>query len=167
MDKNTLYPIYEMIHVPFWQEKWFYIVLCVAGLLFFFLLLVFAFYFYKKRFTSKGIPVHVEALNELKKLEESLKKDILSKTFYFKLTWILKRYLNGRYGYDVYGKTDSELITFLEKTSLNQELFEKVQLILTGSEVIKFANELAIEERMKADVKRSVEFVKNTMQSKG
>ena len=163
MDENTLFPIYGMRHIPFWQTKLFYtsvsaVVLCI---------LFFVGWFIIKKFMKpkkEKRPAWEVALDELAEIEAQLsEKGMQGKTFYFRLTWMFKRYLSERYGFDVYGKTDDELLLYLEGSGLAPELVDDLKAILEGSSVIKFANEQALKERMQRDLVASSEFIKKTI----
>ena len=162
MDKNALYPIYGMVHVPFWQTTTFYVVMI---LLFVVLLSSGAWYGIKKYRASKKtkLPAWDVALQELFEIEQLVGKgEILGKTFYFRLTWVFKRYLTDLYSFDVYGKTDDELLLYLEGAGLSYDLVQELKVIFEGSSAIKFAQQQAVQDRMRRDLAASVEFVKKT-----
>ena len=162
MDKNNLFSIYGMWHVPLWQTNYFYGVLAIGGI---FLMTLILWYGIKKYRASKrkGESPWDVALKELVDIEQTLSgKEMLGKTFYFRLTWMFKRYLNARYGYDVYGKTDGELVSFLEITGLAPNLVQDIRRIFEGSSVIKFANEQVVQERIRNDLVASITFIKKT-----
>ncbi len=165
MSKSGLYPIYGTCHVPFWQTTEFYVVvlgLCVV------LFSVLLWYGAKKyRLSKKGCKEPWKtALNELEKIEkERVAGSVLGGTFYFKLTWVFKRYLSERYGFDVYGKTDEELLLYLEGAGLASKFVQDLSVIFEGSEVIKFAKEAVAQDRMERDLQASIEFIKNTTPS--
>lgn len=163
MDENALFPIYGVWHVPFWQTTAFYIAVASFGGV---VVLFFVLYGIKKFRASKQkkrLPWD-RALDEFAQVEQLLAgKGILGKTFYFKLTWIFKRYLSERYGFEVYGKTDGELLLHLEGSGLASDLTQELAVIFEGSTAIKFANEQAMHDRMKRDLVASIEFIKKTV----
>lgn len=163
MDTNGLYPIYDMWYIPFWQTKGFYTAVVVASVA---VLAVVVWYGLKKYRASKRkrkLPWDV-ALNELGTIEKDLsQKGMLGKTFYFRLSWVFKRYLNERYGFEVYGKTDKELIMYLEGTGLSLDLIQDLKVIFEGIGVIKFANQEAVKERINRDLSMSVALIKRTI----
>lgn len=167
MDNNSLYPIYEILHVPFWKTKAFLISVSIVG----FALFLFFLWFGIKKIRRNGYKkkqswdIAFDEFSQIGKQLEALA--ISSKSFYFKLTWAFKRYLHGRYGFDVYGKTDGELFLYLEGIGFPAVLIQDLQIIFEGSSTIKFANEQAVLERMKRDLDLSVEFIKKTMPTVG
>jgi len=152
-----------MWRVPWWQTNYFYGALAVIGI---FLVTLVIWYGVRKYRSSKrkGEPPWDVALKELTDIEQTLAgKGMLGKTFYFRLTWMFKRYINARYGFDVYGKTDRELISFLELVGFAPNLVQEIRLIFEGSAVIKFANEQAVQERIKNDLAASIAFINKTI----
>ncbi|MCK5632814.1 hypothetical protein KAH94_03630 [bacterium] len=162
MNKNELYPIYELWHVPFWQTKAFYIGL---GVLLAILISLFVWYGIKRyRLLKKPVKPSWEfALEELEDIKKKLLSgSILGKTFYFRLTWIFKQYFYARYNFNVFGKTDNEIWFYLEGSGLSQDLLESLKLIFEGSSVVKFANKEVAQERMQKDLQASIVFINKT-----
>ena len=163
VNTNELYPMYGMWHRPLWQTTSFYVVIgVVLGLV----IGLMAWYLFKKYKASqqRPTPPWQTAMDELLKLEQELtQKGILGKTFYFRLTWVFKRYLHERYGFEVYGKTDEELLMYLEGAGLATDLVNDLRVIFEGSLDIKFANQEAMIERLKRDLFMSMEFIKKTV----
>ena len=163
MDENSLYPIHGMKHIPFWQTTTFYMVVgfVVIILSSFFVWYLFKRYRLSKQKTKSAWDVALEELDQIK--EHFEKKGMSGKTFYFRLTWIFKRYLSGRYRFEVYGKTDEELLSYLEESGLASELVQDLNVVFEGSSTIKFANQQAAKERMARDLQVSIEFIKKTI----
>jgi len=162
MDDNSLYPIHGMRYIAFWQTTSFYVIVSVIG---FFFLLFIIWYFIRKYRSSKSEvkSAWVVALEELNQIQKQLLgKGMLGKTFYFRLTWVFKRYLSERYKLDVYGKTDDELMLYLEGSGLASDLVQDIRIIFEGSRTIKFANQKAAKERMDRDLKASIDFIEKT-----
>lgn len=166
MDKNALYPIYGIIYVPFWQTKIFYVISFIFCLLIVFFTGLFLFKRYKlsRSFKKPAWDIALEELLQIKKQLE--KKEILGKTFYFRLTWVFKRYLSDMYRFDVYGKTDEELLLYIEGSGLDQELVQDLRSIFEGNVTVKFANERAASEMMNRDLSASINFIEKTIPTK-
>ncbi len=163
MNTNDLYPSYGMWHRPFWQAMSFYILLAIVASL---ILGVILWYVFKKYRAAQQQPLSPwqTALIELLKLKQELaQKTILGKTFYFRLTWIFKKYLHERYGFEVYGKTDEELFMYLEGVGLSTDLVDDLRVIFEGSLDIKFAHQEAMLDRLNRDLEMSLEFIKKTV----
>jgi hypothetical protein len=87
-----------------------------------------------------------------------------AKVFYTKLTVIIKQYINKRYGFDVEGKTDREIVAFLdEQVIFPRDLIAILQDIFDHASHIKFANYAGLVEQMKQDLALSVRLVKESM----
>jgi len=161
VDKNALHPIYGIVYMPFWKTNIFFYILIALGVVF---IAFFVFFFVSRIPKNKKKSTYEVALQELSEIEKLLYEDnIFGKTFYFRLTWIFKRYLHDRYGFDVYGKTDKELLFYLESSGLSTDLVHDIQVIFEGSSFIKFAKGEVVLDRMKKDLKASKEFIHKTM----
>lgn len=163
MKANELYPPYGMWHRPFWQTTYFYV---VVGLVLCLILGAVVWYLIKRYRAQqrKPGPAWQTALDELLKLQQELtQKGILGKTFYFRLTWIFKRYLHERYACEVYGKTDEELLLYVEGKGLAIDLVHDLRVIFEGSVDVKFANQEAMIDRLNRDIVMSMECIKKTI----
>ena len=58
-------------------------------------------------------------------------------------------------------KTDAELIEYLIDAQVDQQIIDDIRYILRGSEVIKFANAQALQERIVADYDKVFLLVKD------
>ena len=161
MMQNGLYEIYSTWHVPFWQTTPFYIMVGVALLVVVFGLALLALRWIKARRARKTS--WEQALLELEQLSKSSMGVGSSKEFYVQLILIVKRYLYGRYGYNVSSKTDQELIAHLALTDISPDLLTKLCAIIDGSMMIKFANMQVIQEQMKRDLDVSISLIISTI----
>ncbi len=162
-DKIELYDIYDLWHVPFWQTKTFLNV-CYAIITCFVVLI--AYFVYKKWFRKKAIPLTsweyaLQELHDLKKIDYKTKEE--GKQFYFKMTAILKNYFSARYLFDVEGKTDQELVSFLKEQDVHQECKECINEIAQGCIYIKFANQIAMQEQIKNHLDLSINMITVTI----
>lgn len=162
MDKNGLFPIYGLEHVPFWKTKLFYYGLFFLGAVFISVVVWYLFKKYRsvKKEKRSAADIALKELAEIEKLVVDNK--ILGQTFYFRLTWIFKRYLHDHYGFDVYGKTDSELLLYLGSSGVDESLIHEIEIIFEGSSFIKFAKEQVVQVRMKKDLNNSIAFINKT-----
>ena len=161
MTEQGLYDIYGTWHVPFWQTKAFYYGVGLIGLLILFASL---YIIIKKLCSQKRTKTSWDhALDELEQLR---KNKVISaergKEFYFAVTDILKRYLQARFEYTTQGKTDEELLHYLEKSDFPRDLLTDLRTIFSGSTTIKFANVQALQEQIEQDLERSFSFIKKT-----
>lgn len=166
MDKNGLYDIYSVWHVPFWQTSWFYwtmiclaIVLCVV-------LRWGAYRWYGLR-NKQPITPWQKALRSITKLQnKTYATQQEGKQCYFVLTTTLKQYLEERFAYPIAHKTDEEVAAYLEQQQLEQNIKKNVQEILRGCLLIKFANEQAVNEQIQKHLALAKETVVSTIPQK-
>lgn len=164
MNKHGLYDIYGSYHVPFWQTKAFY----VSSGICFCLLLAFLIWQAWKKFRARKqmLPSWERALRELEQLKKSNVASVSQgKQFYCTLTSLFKKYLDERFGFDCQGKTDEELLSYLEQKEFPATLLNELRVIIMGSIIIKFANAQAIQEQIVLDLSRSVTFIRQTIPS--
>lgn len=158
---DGLYGIYGLVGKPFWQTKFFYIILAVIFLIVF----MFIVYIVVKKYKNsrpKELP-DKRALRELLELKNLLLQDKIShKNFYLNLTCIIKQYLFGRFGYDLFGLTDNELIKFLRDNNFDLGLLEGIKEMFLSMEVIKFANAQVVKNLMEKDLTICVDLVNKT-----
>jgi hypothetical protein len=167
-EKTGLYENYGLWHVPFWQTHKFkmamqiclsLVALCIVALL------IKKYLVYRKR---KKLPIWDQALLELTHLKKEHKVDVVhGKEFYATVSAILKGYLHERFGYDVIGKTDAEVVAYLEqKQDCDNRILEEVKALLHGGVVIKFANAQAAQEQIEHDYLRAVTIIQRTIPEK-
>lgn len=160
VNKLDLYDIYGMWYIPFWQTKLFWVIISIILLLFF---VVFMGIVIKKwRAKKQKVTPWDEALCSLNAIKDIVNSS-QGKQFYFSLTIILKRYLSNRYGFDVYGKTDEELLCYLASNHFPAELLLLVESVFSGGVYIKFANAQALREQLERDYSNSFQIVKQTI----
>ena len=162
MDDRGLYPIYGMWHKPFWQTKLFYFIVAAFFALILFLIL---FFLIKKCIARKRKKSAWEiALLELERIKMLLLQNKISaEGFYVSLTSVLKNYFHGRYGYDIFGKTDEELVAFLENKKFDSLLLENMKSMFGSLKFVKFAKKEAAKEVMEKDLKICLDIVQKTI----
>ncbi|MFC1842477.1 DUF4381 family protein [Candidatus Dependentiae bacterium] len=162
LSKKDLSPIYGLWHKPFWQTTLFYGLL---GFVFVCIVCILLWLFirrYKKRKAQKTS--WQKALFELENLQKIFAEEkISSQGFYLSLTEIIKKYLFNRFGYDLFGYTDWEVIKFLEDKKFNKNLLENIAHMFESMQVVKFAAKSAAKEMIKKDLQRSFDLVKKTV----
>src|SRR5579885_440075 len=151
--QQELYGIYPMWHVPFWQTTTFYVLmaLIISALLVTVIIVLIR----RAKARKNKLMIWDKALQELQEMRTQY--DVTqAKEYYAVLSLILKKYLHGRYGYDVYSKTDQELLEYLATTPFPPALIAQLQSIVEGSVLVKFANAQAIQEQMQRDFNTSI-----------
>lgn len=157
---EQLYDIYSTWHMPWWQSAWMYcllggVILCVGVAALLYVLRI------RRRRAIKPWDKALIALNRLH--EQGLTTVVHSKEFYTALTILLKTYLQDRYGFNLVGTTDEEIMVYLERQSFDPSLLESLRAIFNGSVIIKFANASAIKEQIECDFAASREFIYKTI----
>ena len=164
MTEQGLYDIYGTWHIPFWQTKifWAIIIALISFLCFCVVWYCVRRFFWKKHdetFYDKALrELHVLLLTKVINKEDG-------KLFYFKITAILKTYLDNRYGFTLAGKTDQEVILFLEKSCFPSELLSSARDIFTGCLRIKYADEQAVQDQVARDFHSAELIIKQTCPS--
>ncbi len=145
-----LYDIYGLWHVPFWQRTWFIVcmVLLVSALLFGVCYLLIKQYKAKK----PPIPAWKQALQRLQELKrtEMLKKE-KSERYYVQLTKLIKEYMSDQFGTNIRSLTDQQMCAYIDERTLYNKQKEQLKQIFSAGELIKFANQDAIEQQMLDD----------------
>lgn len=165
LDSNGLYDIYPLWHVPFWQTIWFYsAVIVIIALLF----LVCMLFLYRK-FLRRSVPLlppwerALQALYKLQQQKYSSEED--GKLCYFKLTDIIKQYVQERFDIPMQGKSDQEALLFLENNNMPL-VYEPFKEIVQGCLYIKFANQQAMQEQIQRHIALAITIVNQTKPEK-
>jgi len=166
-EKTGLYENYGLWHVPFWQTAQFQLAVKIAGgaiALIIVVLLVRKYLHYRKR---KKLSLWDQALLDLSHLKKEHKVDVAhGKEFYVSVCAILKNYFCNRFGYDITGKTDAEVIDYLQQKHGDEQTVEDMKMVLQGSEIIKFANAQAAQEQIEQDYVRAIAIITKTIPEK-
>ncbi len=107
------------------------------------------FLWYRRRQQGKGIlsvrqapprPAHEIALEALARLEAS---DLLArgevKAFYIEVSEIIRRYVEGRYGFIALEMTTEELLEALHRAGVSGEIYDLFRIFLDRCDLVKFA----------------------------
>lgn len=166
-EKTGLYENYGLWHVPFWQTHKFQlaveiccgvVVLCIVAML------IKKYLAYRKR---KKLPLWDQALLDIRTLKNENKVSAAyGKEFYLFISALLKKYLHERFAYDVLGKTDEEVVQYLEKHHADPQMIEEIKILLQGGTIIKFANGQAIQEQIDHDYVRIIGIIQRTIPEK-
>jgi len=164
-ETTGLYENYGVWHVPFWHTQWFIIAVKVAIGLFLCLVCLLLVRWYIVLQRRKKLSPKEQLLADLEALKSENKVSVaLGKEFYSSLSDIIKRYFFYCYGYDVLTKTDAELLHYLQQEQVDEAVVQEMKDILRGSEIIKFANAQAAQERILADYERVLGMVRKTVE---
>lgn len=145
---DQLHDIYDLWHIPFWQTRAFKLSLII--IIFLMLLLIGSIVFKRIYRRYRTLKPWDQAILDLEQLQKKIAL-LDAKEFYTRLTTILKTYLRDRYGFDVMGKTDDELIHYLSTTDFPVTLLERLQALLARSAAHKFAANPAVSNNLMLD----------------
>lgn len=164
-EKTGLYENYGLWHVPFWQTQKFQLMLELCGLfvaLIVVAILIKKYLAYRKR---KKLSSWDQALLALRTLKSDNKVSAEhGKEFYLAVSALLKKYLHERFGYDLLGKTDAEVVRYLQEYhDTDAALVEEINLLLQGGVIIKFANAQAVQGQIEHDYVRAVGIIQRTI----
>jgi hypothetical protein len=166
-EKTGLYENYGLWHVPFWQTEKFQLGIKIAAAVLLFLCVAYVVRKYVQYRRRKRLPLWDQALADLNQLKQEHKVDVLyGKEFYVTVSALLKKYFYDRFGYDVIGKTDDEMIQYLQEHYPDTQSIEDIKALLQGSVIIKFANVQAAQEQIDHDYVRSIAIITRTIPEK-
>ena len=109
-------------------------------------------------------PAHVTALKELKKLKsESLWQNGMVKEYYTRLTGIIRKYIERRFGITAMERTSREIITELNSNvTLPKEVIALLEQCFYLADLVKFAKARPGEEYHEMSLNTGFRFVKAT-----
>jgi hypothetical protein len=163
-EKTGLYENYGMWHVPFWQTSTFKIIMEVVGCVAVLVLLVYLVRMYIRYKKRKKLPAWEQALTDLRVLKiEQKVHPAQGKEFYAAVSEVIKRYLAARFAYDVLGKTDAEVVNYLQEIQADESIVNDIKAIVQGAEIIKFANAQAAQEQINTDYDRITSIITRTI----
>lgn len=107
------------------------------------------------------VPPEVEALQALDALAADGR--LAAKDYYFRLSAVLRRYMERRYGFPAEEMTSEELLPMLATLELDSGLTREVKTFCGRSDLIKFAGAPAGRSRMQDDLALVRRFVEQTV----
>jgi hypothetical protein len=162
MNAQDLYEMYDFWHEPFWQTLWFKLSVGSLFIVIFLWLIVFVWRLVRAR--KKKSPVWEVAFARLNDFQaRDLENPEVRRLIYDEMTRLLKEYCAQRYGWDVGGLTDKEIIIFLSSKQVDFRLQHAFEQVVRGCELIKFAHESVNRDRVLADCALSEEFIRATI----
>ena len=111
---------------------------------------------------SPYIPPHKTAMNEIEKLrsDESLPSED-SKSYYTRLTDILRKYMQGRYGFNAMEMTTEEIISELENVN-DKEAINELHDLFTTADLVKFAKAKPELSESDKNLLNAITYIQNT-----
>ena len=138
----------------------------------FILLFAVAFYYWRKKRGGRGLfeevsgpsrPAHEIALADLQALVDSdLLKNGEVKTFYVRLSDIIRKYLEGRYFIVAIEMTTFEITLRLQQTEMDENDSGSIRRLLENCDLVKFAKHIPNPEDTNADIESAFSIVERT-----
>lgn len=112
----------------------------------------------------KKIPPHQKALKDI----ETLKTERMSvsedqKTYYTKLTEVLRKYIKERFGFNAMEMTSSEIIERLRQEG-DRKMIDELRELFTTADLVKFAKYSTLINENDANLVNAVDFINTTKQ---
>lgn len=112
----------------------------------------------------KKVPPHQKALSDI----ETLKTERMSisedqKTYYTKLTEVLRKYIKERFGFNAMEMTSSEIIVRLQQEG-DRKMIDELRELFTTADLVKFAKYSTLINENDANLVNAVDFINNTKQ---
>lgn len=144
---------------PRWDPTLLYWILGIIGLL---ALLAAAWWWYRRRKNKEAAPppprpAHEVALEGLDRLQAE--PGMPGKEYYFRLTAVLRGYLEGRYGFKALEMTVEELGPELDKRAKREPMMREVKNLLKEADPVKFAGQIVSAEKQQQDANFARRFI--------
>ena len=89
------------------------------------------------------------------------------KTFYFRLSAILRQYVFGRFAVGAPEMTTEEFIPCIDRLNMDRPLAHRLKGLCRAMDPVKFGGQAAVEKQMETDLMFAREFVRKTTQQIG
>ena len=158
MLQDSLYDIYGMDYVPFWQTSFYRSLLYCMGAFLFLVLIGVGFYLYKK-IRAKKKSVWDDVLAKFDVLRGAVVHEKPAH-IYSEISHNIKKCIRARYHCDTFAKTDAELVAYLEEQKIPAELINELRNLIEHKTEIKFGCETISQERIAQDLACAINIVK-------
>jgi len=126
-------------------------------------------WFWKKQKKDRAIetivpepPPEMTALQALGEIADVRRLD--GKTFYFRLSAILRQYVFGRFAVGAPEMTTEEFIPCIDRLNMDKILAQRLKGLCRAMDPVKFGSQTAVEKQMETDLIFAREFVRKTTQ---
>ncbi len=110
----------------------------------------------------KKVPPHQKALNAIDNIKaEKMSVSEDQKTYYTRLTDVLRTYIKERFGFNAMEMTSSEIIARLQQENDRRMIDELKELFMTA-DLVKFAKYSTLINENDANLVSAIEFINNT-----
>jgi hypothetical protein len=165
---NQLTDIHDIKPILDMGADWKWLAYSAVGLLAVLVLLALAWWFWKRRRRTpettppKAPPIapDTEALDALDALDAE--NELAPKLFYFRLSTILRRYVERRFDFPAAEMTTEELLPRVDQLSLDASLATQFKAFCREADPIKFADAAAPQERLAQNLAFCRDFVRKT-----
>ena len=124
-------------------------------------------WFWKKRNRNRAVetivpelPPELTAMQALDHIADVRRLD--GKTFYFRLSAILRQYVFGRFAVGAPEMTTEEFIPRIDRLNMDKGLAQRLRVLCRAMDPVKFGSETAVEKQMETDLLFAREFVRKT-----
>jgi hypothetical protein len=126
-------------------------------------------WFWKKQKKDRAIetivpewPPEITAMQALDQIDDVRRLD--GKTFYFRLSAILRQYVFGRFAVGAPEMTTEEFIPCIDRLNMDKSLAQRLKGLCRAMDPVKFGSQTAVEKQMETDLMFAREFVCKTTQ---
>jgi len=124
-------------------------------------------WFWKKRKKARTIetivpelPPEMTAMQALDEISDVRRLD--GKTFYFRLSAILRHYIFGRFAVGAPEMTTEEFMPCINRLHIDNDLAQRLKGLCRSMDPVKFGSETVVEKQMESDLFFAREFVRKT-----
>jgi hypothetical protein len=109
------------------------------------------------------VPAHITALAELEKIkQEAVWKEGRAKEYYSQISDTVRLYIEDRFGLNALESTTDEIMKAFRTQVVDKESKDKLQQLLTLSDLVKFAKMTPIEHEHEFTLQHAFDFVNGT-----
>jgi hypothetical protein len=155
-----IYDLYDVWYTPWWCQRWF-ILFCIVTALIFITTIIWL--LIKKYRTSVVITPWDAALRELAQINLAIYNGSIPKEVYTRMSAVVRRYIEQRYGFVAQSSTDDEFCLLVQKLDLPQEIVAALTLLMNRSVTIKFGTASVTRTMMVHDAQSMETIIKKTV----
>ncbi|GIV43269.1 MAG: hypothetical protein KatS3mg035_0392 [Bacteroidia bacterium] len=161
--------IKEPIDVPFTFKE--LLPYFIGGLIAIIIILLIVLYFLKRKKKAPQIieevkiiePAHVIALRKLEELnQKKLWQQGKNKEYHSEISDIVRWYIEERYQITALEQTTGEILLSIRSLALSNELREKLQQLLSLSDLVKFAKAQPLPQENELSMQNAIDFIQQT-----
>jgi len=115
--------------------------------------------------TVPSLPPHEAALLALYELSDV--ENMEGKTFYFRISAIVRHYLEGRFGIRAPEMTTEELLPRIDRLEMDRDLHKPLKNLFYTADPVKFAGASAVAKNMQEHLLFAIKLVKETAEEDG